>query len=139
MLLSPLWMGPFKLLSCPAPNTYLLDTPAAWRTCPGLNVQLGNASAPYLPRPAHLGAEPPSLPVAGEDSRSEAGCDVSGDTWEPLDKLTNCEEPEAIACSGFEQANGWQLPRFAPQAAPPARAGEPEHSAPIAMSGAAPP
>jgi hypothetical protein len=55
------------------------------------------------------------------------------------DKLTNCEEPEAIiAC--FEQANGWQLPRFAP--APPARAGA--HSASIAnpgfaMSGAAPP
>jgi hypothetical protein len=25
LLLSPRWMGPFKVLACPAPNTYGLD------------------------------------------------------------------------------------------------------------------
>jgi hypothetical protein len=43
-----------------------------------------------------------------------AGCDASGDTWEPLDNLTSCEE----AISAFERATGRTLPR-----PPPARPG----------------
>ena len=35
------------------------------------------------------------------------GLDAEGDTWEPLDKLTNCED----AIAAFEQANGRSLPR----------------------------
>ena len=31
-LLSPRWMGPFKILANPAPNTYRLDIPATRRT-----------------------------------------------------------------------------------------------------------
>ena len=42
-----------------------------------------------------------------------AGRDASGDTWEPLDNLTNCEE----AISAFERATGRTLPR--PPPAPP--------------------
>jgi hypothetical protein len=30
-LLSPRWMGPFKVLACQAPNTYRLDLPSSWR------------------------------------------------------------------------------------------------------------
>jgi hypothetical protein len=44
-LLSPRWMGPFKVLACPAP-----------RTCPEFNVE---RLRPYLRRPAALGGEPP--------------------------------------------------------------------------------
>ena len=64
-----------------------------------------------------------------------AGCDASGDTWEPLDNLTNCEE----AIAAFEQTLGRALPR--PALAPPARPGA--APAPIAPAGftvdAAPP
>jgi hypothetical protein len=45
-----------------------------------------------------------------------AGCDASGDTWEPLDNLTSCEE----AISTFERATGRTLPR--PTPAQPGRA-----------------
>ena len=38
------------------------------------------------------------------------GLDAAGDTWEPLDNLTNCEG----AIAAFEQANGRSLPRPAP-------------------------
>jgi hypothetical protein len=66
-----------------------------------------------------------------------AGCDASGDTWEQLDNPTNCE----LAIAAFGQATVWQLPRPAP--APPARARDWEHPAPIAPAGfsvdAAPP
>ena len=45
-----------------------------------------------------------------------AGRDASGDTWEPLDNLTNCAE----AIAAFERATGLVLPRPAPP--PPAAA-----------------
>ena len=48
-----------------------------------------------------------------------AGHDASGDTWEPLDNLTNCEE----AVAAFERATGRSLPRRAPP--PPAAAAAP--------------
>ena len=38
------------------------------------------------------------------------GLDSAGDTWEPLDNLTNCEN----AIAAFEQATGRSLPRPAP-------------------------
>ena len=38
------------------------------------------------------------------------GLDAAGDTWEPLDNLTNCED----AIAAFEQATGRSLPRPAP-------------------------
>ena len=43
-----------------------------------------------------------------------AGSDASGDTWEPLDSLTECAE----AISAFKRATGRVLPRPAPK--PPA-------------------
>ena len=39
-----------------------------------------------------------------------AGLDAAGDTWEPLDNLTNCE----AAIAAFEQATGRALPRPVP-------------------------
>jgi hypothetical protein len=48
-----------------------------------------------------------------------AGRDASGDTWEPLERLTNCEAA-LIAFSTFEQATGRALPHLAPP--PPAAA-----------------
>jgi hypothetical protein len=38
-LFSPRWMGPFKVLACPAPNTYRLDVPATWRVIPKFKVE----------------------------------------------------------------------------------------------------
>jgi hypothetical protein len=155
-LLSPRWMGPFKILASPAPNTYRLDIPATWRTHPEFNVE---RLRPYLRRPDHLGEDAlvPPPPVLGADGRPEhevqellkfkmrygrpyvlvrwAGCDASGDTWEPLDNLTNC----AQAIAAFEQAIGRSLPR--PALAPPVLPGA--APPPIAPSGftvdAAPP
>jgi hypothetical protein len=103
-------MGPFKVLACPAPNTYRLDIPATWRICPEFNVE---RLRPYLRRPDHLGGDlpPPPLRWQGQTAPQSmrcrscsssrcygrpyvlvrwAGCDASGDTWEPLDNLTNC-------------------------------------------------
>jgi hypothetical protein len=132
-LLSPRWMGPFTVLACTAPNTYRLDIPAAWRVFPEFNVE---RLRPYLRRPDSLGGDAgPPPPVIGADGGPEhevrellrlkmrygrpyvlvrwAGRDASGDTWEPLDNLTNCEE----AISAFERATGRTLPR--PPPAPP--------------------
>ena len=39
-LLSPRWMGPFRLLARTAPNTYRLDIRATWRVFPEFNVKL---------------------------------------------------------------------------------------------------
>ena len=38
-LLSPRWMGPFRVLARTAPNTYRLDLPATWRIFPEFNVE----------------------------------------------------------------------------------------------------
>jgi hypothetical protein len=63
-LLSPRWMGPFKVLACPAPNTYRLDSdiPATWRICPEFNVE---RLRPYLRCPDHLGGDRPPPPSGG--------------------------------------------------------------------------
>jgi hypothetical protein len=50
--------------------------------------------------------------------RRWAGCDSSGDTWEPLEPLTYCEAAAALAA--FEQATGRAMPR--PAQSPPAAA-----------------
>ena len=136
-LLSPRWMGPFKVLACPAPNTYRLDLPSSWRVFNEFNV---DRLRPYVRRPAHLGGEPdPPAPDVGADGAPEhevaellkfkmrygrphvlvrwTGSDASGDTWEPLENLTNCEE----AIAAFERATGRALPRPAPR--PPLAAG----------------
>ena len=133
-LLSPRWMGPFKVLARPAPNTYRLEIPATWRACDEFNVE---RLRPYHRRPDCLGGAPgPPPPVPGADGGPEyevqqllkfkmrwgrpyvlvrwAGCDASRDTWEPLDNLTNCE----AAIAAFERTSGRPLPRPAPP--PPA-------------------
>ena len=135
-LLSPRWMGPFKVVACTAPNTYRLDVPATWRAFNEFNV---SRLRRYQRRPAWLGGDPPEpSPVIGRDGSMEhvvqeilkfrrraghpqvlirwAGHDASGDTWEPLENLTNCEE----AIHDFERARGCNLPR--PPPAPPSGA-----------------
>jgi hypothetical protein len=134
--LSPRWMGPFRVLEQTAPNTYRLDVPSSWRAFSEFNVERLRR---YLRRPPELGgdeAEPP--PVPGLDGKPEhevaailkfavragrpqvlirwAGLDASGDTWEPLENLTNCEE----AIRDFERARGVVLPRVPPP--PPSQA-----------------
>ena len=66
-LLSPRWMGPFKVIACPAPNTYRLDIPASWRVCPEFNVE---RLRPYLRRPDHLGGDLPPPGRSGRCSRT---------------------------------------------------------------------
>ena len=84
----------------------------------------------YTRRPLALSGEvDPPAPVVGADGQVEhevaeilkfrvsagrpqvlirwAGLDASGDTWEPLEHLTNCEE----AIRAFERARGVVLPR----------------------------
>jgi hypothetical protein len=121
-------MGPFKVLAYPAPNTYSLDLPSSWRVFNEFNV---DRLRPYVRRPSHLGGETgPPAPVVGADGTPEH--EVAellkfkmrygrphvlmrwtgrGDTWEPLDNLTNCEE----AITAFERATGRTLPRPAPR------------------------
>jgi hypothetical protein len=53
-LLSPRWMGPFKVLACPASNTYCLDLPSSWRVFNEFNV---DRLRPYFRRPPHLASE----------------------------------------------------------------------------------
>ena len=70
-LLSPRWMGPFKVLARTAPNTYRLDIPSTWRVFPELNVERLRR---YLRRPDHLGGDsdagrPP--PISGADGAPE--------------------------------------------------------------------
>ena len=128
-------MGPFKLLPKTAPNTYRLDVPPTWRAFNEFNV---SRLRRYLRRPAALGGEPaaPDPVVAADGSLKHvvesilkfrvrvglpqvlvrwAGWDASGDTWEPLENLTNCEE----AIQAFKQARGVVVPRAAPP--PPSR------------------
>ena len=149
-LLSPRWMGPFKVLARTAPNTYRIDVPSSWRVFPEFNVE---RLRPYLRRPGHLGGDEdvgPPPPVPGADGVPEhevqellkfkmrfgrpyvlvrwAGLDAAGDTWEPLDNLTNCE----AAITAFEQATGRTLPRPAP---PPPGAGAAGAPAPIPPAG----
>jgi uncharacterized protein (DUF2249 family) len=59
-LLSPRWMGPFKVLACQAPNTYRLDLPSSWRVFNKFNV---DRLWPYICLPAHLCGEldPPAV------------------------------------------------------------------------------
>ena len=45
-LLSPRWMGPFRVLARTAPNTCRLDILATWRVFPEFNVE---RLRPYLP------------------------------------------------------------------------------------------
>ena len=72
-LLSPRWMGPFRVLARTAPNTYRLDIPATWRVFPEFNVE---RLRPYLRRPARLGGDadecpPPPVTVLGDDGMPE--------------------------------------------------------------------
>jgi hypothetical protein len=144
-------MGPFKMLACPAPNTYHLDIPSSWRVFEEFTI---DRLRPYVRRPPHLGGETgPPAPVVGADGAPEhevaellkfkmrygrphvlarwTGREASGDTWEPLERLANCEE----AMAAFQRATGRTLPRPAPRrplAAGPA-------PSPLPSAGAAPP
>ena len=115
-LLSPRWMGPFRVLARTAPNTYRLDIPATWRVFPESNVE---RQRQYLRRPDSLGNDSdagPPPPAAGPDGVPEhevqvllkfkmrygrpyvlvrwTGLDAAGDTREPLDKRTNAPSPD---------------------------------------------
>jgi hypothetical protein len=69
LLLSPRWMGPFKVLACLASNTYCLDLPSSWRVFNAFNV---DHLRPYVRRPPHLGGETgPPAPVVGADGAPE--------------------------------------------------------------------
>jgi hypothetical protein len=115
-------MGPFKMLACPAPSKYRLDVPATRCVFPESNVE---RLCPYLRGPAAAGD--PAAPAVQELLKfwmryggphvvRWAGRDAPGDTWEPLERPTNCE----AALIDFEQATGRTLPRPAPP--PPAAA-----------------
>ena len=142
-LLSQRWAGPFRVLARTAPNTYRLELPPTWRAFDEFNVERLRR---YLRRPDSLGGEPaPPEPVVAADGEVEhvvdavlkfrlragrpqllvrwAGLDSSGDTWEPLENLTNCEE----ALQAFEAARGVVVPRPLPP--PPS----------LSCGGAAPP
>ena len=61
---------------------------------------------------------PPAGPACSSPRCATAGpTSWSGDTWEPVENLTNCEE----AIAAFERATGRSLPRPAPH--PPLAAG----------------
>ena len=128
--LSARWMGPFKILAKTAPNTYRLAVPAAWRAFNEFNVERLRR---YLRRPLELGGDADEpLPVVAQDGSLEhevaailqfrlragrpqvlvrwAGQDASGESWEPLENLTNCEE----AIAAFERSRGVKLPRRPP-------------------------
>lgn len=117
----------------PRPPQIRLAVPAAWRAFNEFNVERLRR---YLRRPLALGGdadEPP--PVVAQDGSLEhevaailqfrlragrpqvlvrwAGQDASGESWEPLENLTNCEE----AIAAFERSRGVKLPRRPP--APP--------------------
>jgi hypothetical protein len=130
-LLSARWMGPFKVLACTAPNTYQLDVPATWRAFNEFNV---SRLRRYVRRPPGWEDEATAVPepVVAADGATEhvvqeilkyrlirgrphmlvrwAGLDASGDTWEPMENLTNCE----AAIQDFERARGISVPRPPP-------------------------
>jgi hypothetical protein len=131
-MLSPRWMGPFKVLACQAPNTYRLDVPATLRVFPEFNVECLRSylRGPAVPAPPAAAVDP-AAPAVQELLKfwmryghphvlvRWAGRDASGDTWELLERLTHCE----AALIASEQATGRALPRPAPPlptaAAPP--------------------
>jgi hypothetical protein len=125
-------MGPFTVLACPAPNTYRLALPAAWRAPPALPLPPRRASVVPAPTP-----HPPRCRMLKFKKRYGrphvlvrwAGRDASGDTREPLDRRANCEE----AIAAFERATGRSLPR--PAAAPPAVPGAPPAPIRVAPAG----
>jgi hypothetical protein len=146
-LLSPRWMGPFKVLATHTDSTSLPR----------------GASAPSstwsVSAPTSVARTVSEATVVGADGAPEyevqellkfkmrygqpyvlvrwAGCNASGDTWEPLDNLTNCNE----VIAAFKQTLGRTLPR--PALASPARPAGGAAPAPIAPAGftvdAAPP
>ena len=131
----PRWMCPFPGLPCPRAHGAQHVPPRHTHhvaRLPRVNVE---RLRPYIRRPALLGGDTdgaPPLPVLGADGSPEheaqelvkfkmrycrpyvlvrwTGFDAAGDTWEPLDNLTNCE----AAIAAFEQATGRSLPRPAP-------------------------
>ena len=68
-LLSPRWMGHFKVLARQAPNTYRLEIPATWCACDEFNVE---RLLPYRRRTEGLCCAPgPPPPVPGADGGPE--------------------------------------------------------------------
>ena len=126
-LLSPRWMGPFKVLPCTAHNTYRLELPENWRAFDKFKVE---RLLPYRCRPTEgrrastrrgdcRRAPAHGTGAAQAGSRCDllvrwAGRDASGDTWEPLDSSTDCLE----AISAFERATGYSGQRRRRRATP---------------------
>ncbi len=107
-----------------------MDLPPSWRAFSEFNVERLRR---YFRRPPALGGDDEEpAPVQGLDAGQLehevdilkfsmragrphvlvrwTGLDASGDTWEPLENLTNCED----AIRAFEQARGLALPRAPP-------------------------
>jgi len=128
-LLSPRWVGPFTVLAQTAPNTYRLELPPAWKVVNEFNV---DRLRRFRQRPDGTPEPPPRIdPLTGDEEREVqeilgfrvhygapqclirwAGKDASGDTWEPVEHLTHCEE----ALQDFEAARGVAVPRPPPSA-----------------------
>ena len=85
-LLSPRWMGPFRVLARTAPNTYRLDLPATWPVFHEFSVE---RLRPYLRRPGRLGGDsdvgPPPARTACPSARcrscSSLKCAMAGRTY----------------------------------------------------------
>ena len=121
--LSSRWMGPFKVRRQTAPNTYQLELPPTWKAVDEFNVARLRR---YHRRPEWMGreeVEPAPIVVSpGAPPEHEVheilryrlcrgrpqclvrwtGKDASGDTWVPVENLTNCES----ALRDFEAAQG---------------------------------
>ena len=129
------WMGPFRVSAHTAPNTYRLDIPPTWGVLPEFNVQTRPPRRRLECRPT-TAIECPGRRArvrgAGAAQVQDALCLAArtgaldrlgraGDTREPLDNLTNCED----AIAAFQQATGRSLParrghrRPAPPSIPP--------------------
>ena len=119
-LLSPLWMGPFRSLrtrrrTLTASTSLRPGAPALSSTSSARGSTFASRTTWAAQRPRPDGRQEHEV----QELVLWAGHDASGDTWEPLNNLTNCEK----AITAFERATGSSLPRRAPP--PPAAAAVP--------------
>ena len=133
-------MGPLTVLAKTAPNTFRLQMPPTWRAHDEFNVARLRR---YLRGPLEPAAVAPTpVPDGGVEHEVArilkfrmrfgrphllvrwAGEDASGDTWEPVENLTHCDD----AIRDFERTAGLTIPRPLPP--PPALPACPPSPAP---------